>query len=95
MATISKSFKTMKEAKEFQKTLTITSRTYKGHRKIMVQYELEENNNVDDKQRMSTDELNEQIKFLYDRKIQAVKLVQIEFACGLKEALDYCKKVWG
>lgn len=52
--------------------------------------------NADGKPRMSKEELHKQIKELHigGYKISAVKLVRIELCCGLREALDYCNKVW-
>lgn len=46
--------------------------------------------------KLTTEELHKQIKIFYKRgaRIPAIKLVREQLDLGLKEALDYCNKVW-
>lgn len=79
---------------------------YKGHRGYVLQRpnyvsklqgEIKNNElNADGKPRMSKEELDK--KVLEGRehpaKIPTIKLVRIELCCGLREAMDYCNKIW-
>lgn len=79
---------------------------YKGHRGWVLQRpnfveklqgEIKDNTfNADGKPRMPIEELRKKIMEgkEHPAKIPTIKLVRIELSCGLKEALDYCNKIW-
>lgn len=79
---------------------------YKGHRGYVLQRPNYVNKlqgpikfnelNADGKPRMSKEDLDKKVLEGKDHpaKIPTIKLVRIELACGLKEALDYCNSIW-